>query len=95
MLAYPIYTQPFIVETDASHDGLAAVGPVGPCCREESYDILYQSNYYDNLGNQHLQRYILPASIRAELLNGVHDQCGHQRLERTEQLVLEHCWWPR
>ena len=25
---------------------------------------------------------------------GVHDQCGNQGSERTEQLVRERCWWP-
>ena len=58
----------------------------------EKNGILYRS-HYDNHGNQNLQL-LLPCNIRAELLAGVHDQCGHQGLERTEQLVRARCWWP-
>ena len=54
--------------------------------------VLYRTSS-DNHGNKHLQL-LLPSSIRSELLRGVHDQCGHQGLERTEQLVRERCWWP-
>ena len=54
--------------------------------------VLYRSNC-DNHGNQHLQL-ILPDSIRVEFLSRVCCQCGHQGLERTEQLVRERCWWP-
>ena len=37
---------------------------------------------------------LLPQTMRQELLRNVHDQCGHQGLERTEKLVRERCWWP-
>ena len=55
---------------------------------KEIKGVLYHSNA-DNHGNKY-QQLLLPAS----LLKGVHDQCGHQGLERTEQLVCERCWWP-
>lgn len=58
----------------------------------EKKGVLYRSNA-DNHGNKHLQL-LLPAGLRDELLKGVHDQCGHQGAERTEQLVRERCWWP-
>lgn len=54
--------------------------------------VLYCSSS-DNHGIKHLQL-ILPASLRDELLKGVHNQCGHQGAEWTEQLVCECCWWP-
>ena len=59
---------------------------------EEIKGVLHRSNA-DNHGNKH-QQLLLPASLHDELLKGVHDQCGHQGLERTEQLVCECCWWP-
>ena len=58
----------------------------------EKKGVLYRSNS-DNHGNKHLQL-LLPDSLRDELLKGVHDKCGHQGSERTEQLVRERCWWP-
>jgi len=54
--------------------------------------VLYRSNA-DNHGNKH-QQLLLPASLHAELFKGVHNQCGHQGLEKTEQLEIEHYWWP-
>ena len=58
----------------------------------EKEGVLYRSNS-DNHGNKRLQL-LLPDSLRDELLKGVHDECGHQGSERTEQLVRERCWWP-
>ena len=58
----------------------------------EKEGVLYRSNS-DNHGNKRLQL-LLPGSLRDELLKGVHDECGHQGSERTEQLVRERCWWP-
>ena len=58
----------------------------------EMKGVLYCGNT-DNYGNEH-QQLLLPASLHDELLKGVHNQCGHQRLDRTEQLVHERCWWP-
>ena len=51
--------------------------------------VLYHSNA-DNHGNSH-QQLLLPACLYDKFLNGVHDQCGHPVLERTEQLVHERC----
>ena len=58
----------------------------------EKNGVLYCSNA-DSHGKKH-QQLLLPASLQDELLKGVHDQCGRQGLERTEQLVRERCWWP-
>ena len=58
----------------------------------EKDQVLYRTNS-DNHGNKHVQL-LLPDSLRDELLRGVHDQCAHQGVERTEQLVRERCWWP-
>ena len=32
--------------------------------------------------------------MKAQVLKGAHDQCGHQGQERTEQLLRKRCWWP-
>jgi transposase InsO family protein len=37
---------------------------------------------------------VLPKSLQREFLQGIHDQCGHQGLERTEKLARVRCWWP-
>ena len=54
--------------------------------------LLYR-NSSDSHGSKQLQL-LLPAALCDEVLKGVHDQCGHQGAERTEQLVRERCWWP-
>jgi len=59
---------------------------------EETKGVVYCS-YANSHGNK-CQQPLLPACLHDELLKGVHDQCGNQGLERTEQLVCERCWWP-
>lgn len=38
---------------------------------------------------------LLPALLRQEVLEGVHDQQGHQGIDRTLALVRSRCYWPR
>ena len=59
-------------------------------CIQGIKGVLYRSNA-GNHGNMH-QQLLLPASLHDKLLKDVHDQCGQQGLERTEQLVSEHFW---
>ena len=58
----------------------------------EQSSILYRAITRDD-GNTQLQL-LLPHGIRKEMLSRVHDECGHQGLERTEKLIRERCWWP-
>ena len=37
---------------------------------------------------------LLPKSLQAEVLKNLHDDHGHQGIERTTNLVRERCFWP-
>lgn len=37
---------------------------------------------------------ILPQCLRQEVLRGLHDDHGHQGIERTTRLIRERCFWP-
>ena len=37
---------------------------------------------------------LLPASLKQEVLLGLHDRAGHQGIERTTALVRSRCFWP-
>ena len=43
-------------------------------------------------GVQHDQL-LLPASLKERTLRGLHDEAGHQGIERTEALVRQRCYW--
>ena len=36
---------------------------------------------------------LLPATLRERTLRGLHDEAGHQGIERTEAMVRERCYW--
>ena len=36
---------------------------------------------------------LLPATLREHTLRGLHDEAGHQGIERTEAMVRERCYW--
>ena len=38
---------------------------------------------------------LLPAALRSEILQQLHDNHGHQGIERTTALVQARCYWPR
>ena len=38
---------------------------------------------------------LLPACLREQVLQGLHDQLGHQGVERTELLIRARCYWPK
>lgn len=37
---------------------------------------------------------LLPQCLKQEVLTGLHDDHGHQGIERTTQLIRERCFWP-
>ena len=45
-------------------------------------------------GGQQLCQLLLPESLRKEVLEGLHDNHGHQGIERTTGLVRKRCYWP-
>lgn len=53
----------------------------------------YRLVYAPDGGPETLQL-LLPQSLREEVLHSVHDDQGHQGLERTLQLLRGRCFWP-
>ena len=41
-----------------------------------------------------IQQLLLPGCLKQTLLRALHDDSGHQGLERTESLVRARCYWP-
>lgn len=45
-------------------------------------------------GKVRVLQVLLPAVLKKEVLEGLHDHHGHQGIERTTTLVRERCFWP-
>ena len=41
-----------------------------------------------------LKQVVLPATLRSDALQALHNDHGHQGLESTDQLVRKRCYWP-
>ena len=41
-----------------------------------------------------IQQLLLPGCLKQTVLRALHDDAGHQGLERTESLVRARCYWP-
>ncbi len=48
----------------------------------------------DRLMNKKLFQYVVPDSLKLEVLRGVHDSAGHQGSARTLSLAVERFFWP-
>lgn len=80
--------------------GEVAQGPEGlrelvrqwPRIREEK-GVLYRKVQLPPIGESVLQL-VLPIALQAEVLNNVHNNNGHQGVERTMTLLRERCYWP-
>ncbi|KAI2665182.1 Retrovirus-related Pol polyprotein from transposon 17.6 [Labeo rohita] len=55
--------------------------------------VLYRRVFRPDGGEENLQ-FVLPAALRAEVLTQLHQQHGHQGMERTTELVRQRCYWP-
>ena len=42
----------------------------------------------------HVKQVLLPNNLRAQVLDAVHDQMGHQATEKTLALTRARCYWP-
>lgn len=47
----------------------------------------------DNHGDS-IYQLLLPSCLKNDVLQALHDDAGHQALERTEQLIRSRCYWP-
>ena len=54
--------------------------------------ILYRNVNDPKLGPLH--QFVLPASLKTTLLRSIHDNFGHQGVERTTSLARQRCFWP-
>ena len=59
----------------------------------EQDGVLFRRAYRSDGGEEILQL-LLPASLREETLSRLHQQHGHQGIERTAELVRQRCYWP-
>ena len=41
-----------------------------------------------------IKQLVLPSILKNRVLTSLHDECGHQRVERTFELVRTRCFWP-
>lgn len=45
-------------------------------------------------GHNEFRQVVLPQCLREEVLSSLHDDHGHQGVERTASLVRKRCYWP-
>lgn len=45
-------------------------------------------------GGEEVLQVVLPSVLRGDILRGLHQEHGHQGIERTTELVRQRCYWP-
>lgn len=55
--------------------------------------VLYRQAFRSD-GREAVSQLILPASLKEEVLTKVHQDHGHQGVERTLELLRQRCYWP-
>lgn len=45
-------------------------------------------------GREEILQLILPSVLKEKVLTGLHQEHGHQGVERTTKLVRQRCYWP-
>lgn len=59
----------------------------------ECEGVLYRKVFRPD-GGEEFRQLILPMSLQTEVLTQLHQQHGHQGVNRTEELVRQRCYWP-
>ena len=59
----------------------------------EENGVLFRRVFRSDGGEEFLQL-VLPAALRQETLHQLHQEHGHQGIERTSELVRQRCYWP-
>ena len=54
-----------------------------------------QRRITDPKSQEEVCQVVLPQSLRSTILEGLHNNMGHQGIERTEALLRQRCYWPR
>ncbi|MGH0176852.1 UNVERIFIED_CONTAM: hypothetical protein FKN15_073716 [Acipenser sinensis] len=60
---------------------------------EQKQDVLYRAAYPSGGGKKFLQL-LLPEILKKEVLTSLHDDHGHQGVERTMHLIRQRVFWP-
>ncbi|KAL2097674.1 hypothetical protein ACEWY4_006881 [Coilia grayii] len=60
----------------------------------ESEGMLYRRVLHPS-GSEECRQLILPAALWSEVLQQLHQQHGHQGVNRTLEMVRQRCYWPR
>ena len=55
--------------------------------------VLYRKLREPEMG--YIQQLVLPEKLKERVLRGLHDELGHQGVERTSALIRQRCYWPR
>ncbi|KAL7825810.1 hypothetical protein SRHO_G00335480 [Serrasalmus rhombeus] len=59
----------------------------------EQDGVLFRRVFRPEGGEENLQL-LLPAALKGDILTSLHQEHGHQGVERTSELVRERCYWP-
>ena len=59
----------------------------------EREGVIYRRAYRPDGGEEFLQL-VLPAALTSDVLEQLHQEHGHQGMERTTELVRRRCYWP-
>ncbi|XP_051553017.1 uncharacterized protein LOC127440470 isoform X1 [Myxocyprinus asiaticus] len=62
-------------------------------CFVEKEGVLYRGIFRPD-GREELLQLILPSRLKCEVLTGLHQEHGHQGIERITELVRQRCYWP-
>uniref|UniRef100_A0A8C1XCE3 Gypsy retrotransposon integrase-like protein 1 n=1 Tax=Cyprinus carpio TaxID=7962 RepID=A0A8C1XCE3_CYPCA len=59
----------------------------------EKQGVIYRRIFRPDGGDEILQ-VVLPSVLQRDVLQGLHQEHGHQGIERTTELVRQRCYWP-
>lgn len=59
----------------------------------EKQGVIYRRIFRPDGGDEILQ-VVLPSVLQRDVLQGLHQEHGHQGIERTTELVCQRCYWP-
>ncbi len=60
----------------------------------EKVDGVLYRRFWPQEGHKEIRQVVLPSALREEVLTCLHDDHGHQGMERTARLVRTRCYWP-
>ena len=73
---------------------MSAQGMLRQWDRIHVVDGLLHRRVFRSEGGEEVQQLILPECLKEEVLQQLHQNHGHQGIERTTELVKQRCYWP-